>query len=258
MSDLAPRRHEAPEIEDGVEAATWSPLEVLIAVPLAWLLGGVAVLPLLPLVEPDPAGPIGGAGLLLGCVSNGVTIGLLAWWLRRTHPNWIRAIGWPAGSHALREIAIGGVLGLVVRIASGFVALVVVAALRSVSDRSVALPVQVTPELAWWGLLSFAVFALVAAPALEELAFRGLLFRAVADRYGFWPGATASALAFGAFHLLTPGSGLSVAVLGITHAFTGFGFVLIYTRRRNLLASIAAHAAFNLVAVIAITAGWEV
>jgi len=258
MSDLAPRRPDVPEIEDGVETATWSPLEVLIAVPLAWLLGGVAVLPLLPLVDPDPAGPIGGTGLLLGCVSNGVTIGLLAWWLRRTHPNWVRAIGWPAGSQALREIAIGGVLGLLVRIASGFVAVVVVAALRGLSDRNVALPVQVTPELAWWGLVSFAVFALVAAPAFEELAFRGLLFRSVSDRYGFWPGAIASALAFGAFHLLTPGSGLNVLALGITHAFTGFGFVLIYTRRRNLLASIAAHAAFNLVAVIAIIAGWEV
>jgi membrane protease YdiL (CAAX protease family) len=233
-------------------------LEVLVAVPVAWLAGGLAVLPLLPFVDPDPAGPIGGGGLLLGCVSNAVTIGLLVWWLRRTHPSWIRVIGWPVGSQALREVAIGAGLGLLVRIASGFVAVVVVAALRGMSDRDVALPVQIAPDLAWWGVLSFAVFALVAAPALEELVFRGLLFRSVADRHGFWPGAVASALAFGAFHLLTRGSGLSVAALGITHAFTGFGFVLVYTWRRNLLASIAAHAAFNAVAVVAIIAGWEV
>jgi len=258
VSASPPPEPDVSDVDDGVRPATWTVVEVLLAVPIAWLAGGVAVLPLLPFVGSDPSGPIGGAGLLLGCVSNAVSIGLLVWWLRRSHPDWVRAIGWPERSGVLREILVGGGLGLLVRIASGIVAAVVVPLLQNLSDQSVHLPVQIAPDLAWWGVVSFAVFALVAAPALEEFVFRGLLFRSVADRYGFWPGAVASALAFGAFHLLTPGSGLNVAALGITHAFTGFGFVLIYTRRRNLLASIAAHSAFNLVAVVAIIAGWEV
>jgi hypothetical protein len=103
----------------------------------------------------------------------------------------------------------------------------------------------------------FAVFAVIAAPALEEFVFRGLLFRSIADRSGFWAGALISAGAFGAFHLLTPGDGLDVLALGITHVGTGIGLAWIYWKRRNLLASIAGHAVFNLIAVVTIIGGWE-
>jgi membrane protease YdiL (CAAX protease family) len=93
---------------------------------------------------------------------------------------------------------------------------------------------------------------------LEEFVFRGLLFRSIADRHGFWAGAIVSAIAFGAFHLLTPGNGLDVLALGITHVGTGLGLAWIYWKRKNLLASIAGHAIFNLIAVVAIIAGLEV
>jgi membrane protease YdiL (CAAX protease family) len=38
---------------------------------------------------------------------------------------------------------------------------------------------------------------------------------------------------------------------------TGLGLAWIYWRRRNLLASIAGHSAFNLIAVVSIIGGWE-
>ena len=257
MSAPLPPRPDGILLEQEPPTATWRWWEVTIAVLLAWLAGGLASLPLVALLRPDTTGPIGGTGLLVATVANTVTIVVLMIWLQTAHPGWRRVIGWPAPGGILRELAVGGGLGIVVRLASAAVAGVVVVALRGASDRPVELPEQVSADLAGWGLVSFAVFAVIAAPALEEFVFRGLLFRSVADRHGFWAGALVSAVAFGAFHLLTPGNGLDVLALGITHVGTGIGLAWIYWRRRNLLASIAGHAAFNLVAVVTIIGGWE-
>jgi membrane protease YdiL (CAAX protease family) len=258
MSAYVPPRPDGPYVEDTPTKATWRWWEALIAVLLAWLAGGLATLPLLALLEPDATGPIGGEGLFLGIVSNTVTLGLLIAWLRRAHPAWAEIIGWPDRSRFVRELAVGAGLGILVRIASAIVATAVVFVLRGASDEPVDLPAQIDPDLAGWSLVSFAIFAVIAAPVLEEFVFRGLLFRSIADRSGFWVGAIVSAVAFGAFHLLTPGDGLDVLALGITHVGTGLGLAWIYWTRRNLLASIGGHAVFNLVAVVSIIAGWEV
>jgi membrane protease YdiL (CAAX protease family) len=244
-------------LEDTLPQATWRWWEVLVAVVLAWVGGGLAALPLLVVLGPGASGPIGGEGLLIATVSNTVTMAVLVLWLRTAHPAWARIIGWPDRSGVVRELAVGAGLGIVVRIASAVVATGVVVVLRGASDSAVDLPEQVSTDLSGWGLVVFAVFAVVAAPFLEEFVFRGLLFRSVADRSGFWAGAIVSATAFGAFHLLTPGDGLDVLALGITHVGTGMGLAWIYWTRRNLLASVAGHGVFNLIAVVTIIAGWE-
>jgi membrane protease YdiL (CAAX protease family) len=258
MTAYVPPRPDVPSVEVTVGKATWRWWEVLIAVLLAWLVGGLASLPLAALLRPDMTGPIGGEGLFVAIVSNTVTMVVLVLWLRRAHPAWAEIIGWPEPSRVVRELAVGAGLGIVVRIAAGIVAAGVVFLLRDAADRAVELPTQISPDLDGWGLVSFAVFAVIAAPVLEEFVFRGLLFRSIADRKGFWLGAIVSAVVFGAFHLLTPGDGLDVLALGITHIGTGLGLAWIYWTRRNLLASIAGHAVFNLIAVVAIIAGWEV
>ena len=98
--------------------------------------------------------------------------------------------------------------------------------------------------------------ALTASGVLLCAASSGLVyFEYEGELLFFWLGAIVSGLAFGAFHLLTPGAGLDVLALGITLAGTGIGLAWIYRRRGNLLANIAGHAAFNLIAVIAIIAG---
>jgi membrane protease YdiL (CAAX protease family) len=258
MSAYVPPRPDLSSIEDTPAKATWRWWEALVAALLAWLAGGLASLPLVALLKPDVRGPIGGEGLFIGIVSNAVTMTLLILWLRTAHPRWANVVGWPDRSGALREVAIGAVLGVLVRIAAGFVATGVVFVLRDAFDRPVNLPTQVSTDLTGWGLVSFAIFAVIAAPVLEEFVFRGLVFRSIADRHGFWAGAVVSAVAFGAFHLLTPGNGIDVLALGIIHVGTGIGLAGIYWKRRNLLASIAGHAAFNLIAVVAIIAGLEV
>jgi membrane protease YdiL (CAAX protease family) len=258
MSAYVPPRPDGSFVEDAPAKATWRWWEALIAVLLAWLAGGLAAIPLLALLDPDAAGPIGGEALFIGIVSNTVTMALLIAWLRTSHPAWAEIIGWPDRPRLVSELAVGAGLGILVRIASAIVATGVVFLLRGASDEPVDLPAQIDPDLAGWGLVSFAIFAVVAAPILEEFVFRGLLFRSIADRSGFWAGAIVSAFAFGAFHLLTPGEGLDVLALGITHVGTGLGLAWIYWTRRNLLASIGGHAVFNLIAVVSIIAGWEV
>jgi membrane protease YdiL (CAAX protease family) len=258
MSAYVPPRPDMPAVEVSVARATWQWWEVLIAVLLAWLAGGLASLPLAALLRPDITGPIGGEGLFVAIASNTVTMAMLILWLRKAHPGWFEIIGWPDRSRVVREVAVGAGLGIVVRIAAAIVATAVVFVLRGATDSDVDLPTQISPDLDAWGLLAFAVFAVIAAPVLEEFVFRGLLFRSIADRRGFWLGAVVSAIVFGAFHLLTPGDGLDVLALGITHVGTGLGLAWIYWSRRNLLASIAGHGVFNLIAVVTILAGWEV
>jgi membrane protease YdiL (CAAX protease family) len=258
VSAYVPPRPDLASIEEMPGNATWRWWEALVAAVLAWVAGGLASLPLVVMLKPDVDGPIGGEGLFIAIISNSVTMVLLILWLNRAHPGWAEIIGWPERSQIVRELVIGAVLGVLVRIAAGFVATAVIFVLRDAFDRPINLPTQVSTNLTGWGLVSFALFAVIAAPVLEEFVFRGLLFRSIADRRGFWPGAIVSAIAFGAFHLLTPGDGLDVLALGIIHVGTGLGLAGIYRKRRNLLASIAGHAAFNLIAVVAIIAGLEV
>jgi membrane protease YdiL (CAAX protease family) len=258
MSAYVPPRPDLSTLEDASVKATWRWWEALVAALLAWFAGGLASLPLVILLKPDARGPIGGEALFIGIVTNTVTLSMLILWLRTAHPRWAEIIGWPDRAGVVRELAIGAGLGILVRIAAGFVATGVVFVLRDAFDRPVSLPTQVSTDLTGWGLVGFAIFAVIAAPVLEEFVFRGLLFRSIADRHGFWAGAIVSAIAFGAFHLLTPGDGLDVLALGITHVGTGLGLAWIYWKRKNLLASIAGHAIFNLIAVVAIIAGLEV
>jgi membrane protease YdiL (CAAX protease family) len=258
MSAYVPPRPDLSTLEDVSGKATWRWWEALVAALLAWFAGGLASLPLVALLKPDLSGPIGGEGLFIGIVTNAVSMGVLILWLRTAHPRWAEIIGWPDRSGVVRELAIGAGLGILVRIAAGIVGGGVVLLLKDASNRPVTLPTQISTDLTGWGLVSFAIFAVIAAPVLEEFVFRGLLFRSIADRHGFWAGAIVSAIAFGAFHLLTPGNGLDVLALGITHVGTGLGLAWIYWKRKNLLASIAGHAIFNLIAVVAIIAGLEV
>jgi membrane protease YdiL (CAAX protease family) len=258
MSASVPPRPDGLLVDVGPPKATWRWWEVLVAVPVALVAGQLVSLPLAIVLDLRAGVPIGGEELLFSTVSNIASMVVLVLWLRTAHPAWARIIGWPDRAHVVRELAIGAGLGVLVRVGSVTMAVAVVIALRGATDRSVELPDQVSPGLVGWELVIFAIFAVIAAPVLEEFAFRGLLFRSIADRSGFRAGAVVSAVAFGAFHLLTPGDGLGVLALGIVHVGTGLGLSWIYWRRRNLLASIAGHAAFNLIGVVSIVAGWEV
>ncbi|MFP5310364.1 MAG: CPBP family intramembrane glutamic endopeptidase [Actinomycetes bacterium] len=96
------------------------------------------------------------------------------------------------------------------------------------------------------GVVSVVVFA----PLVEELIFRGVLFRALLVRIGTWPAAVVSGVVFGLAHvgLPHPAQYLGLSLLGVVLALT-------YRRTGSLLAAGAAHATFNLVSVVLVALG---
>jgi membrane protease YdiL (CAAX protease family) len=93
-------------------------------------------------------------------------------------------------------------------------------------------------------LVSFALFACVFAPIMEETFFRALLFNAIRTRYGFWAGAVVSGLCFGLAHG-EPAIIIPLALGGIVLAF-------VYSYTRNIVASMITHGLFNSFTVIAV------
>ena len=84
------------------------------------------------------------------------------------------------------------------------------------------------------------VMAVLLAPIVEELVFRGVLLRALAARWGLWRGVIVSALAFGLLHL----DSLGAVAFGVVMS-------LLYMRTGTLLVPIACHAVYNGIIVVA-------
>lgn len=103
-----------------------------------------------------------------------------------------------------------------------------------------AIDQQILPTAPGAVELVLALFAVVvAAPLGEEVFFRGFLFGSLRGRLGFWGAAAISGVVFAVFHL--------DPLLMILMFFVGVGLAALYEWRRSLVASIAAHAAFNVI-----------
>jgi membrane protease YdiL (CAAX protease family) len=89
----------------------------------------------------------------------------------------------------------------------------------------------------------FVVVVVVMAPLFEEIVFRGFLFRGLANSWGWWWGALASASIFGLAH-----AQLDVF---LPLATLGFALAWAYKRTGSLWTCIVMHALFNLIAVVA-------
>lgn len=92
------------------------------------------------------------------------------------------------------------------------------------------------------GWIPFALFALVVAPVLEEVAFRGALYPAVRRALGPRAALLATALLFGAVHMDHWTRVPPMAVFGL---FLGF----LVERTGSIAGCIAAHFAFNAISV---------
>jgi membrane protease YdiL (CAAX protease family) len=93
------------------------------------------------------------------------------------------------------------------------------------------------------GVVLFALVAAVMAPLFEEVFFRGFLFRGFAASWGWAWGAVVSGALFGLAHLQ----------LDVFVPLFALGFVLawVYKRTGSLWTSIAFHALFNGLSVLA-------
>ena len=93
-----------------------------------------------------------------------------------------------------------------------------------------------------WLQGALVALAVVGAPALEEIFFRGLLYPQLKLRFGFVHALWINSALFAVFHLHVP-SAIPLFALGIA-------FTLLYEWRGNLSASILFHTGFNSLSLI--------
>jgi membrane protease YdiL (CAAX protease family) len=187
--------------------------------------------------------------LLLGLVPVDGVMVLVVWYrLSRAQLRW-STVGLGTWSlHGARDRARTG-KAVLFGLAIGVVALVLSALLGAAfqklgfdmngQDRLLIDPLKRAPL----GVVLAMVFAgTFVAPVVEELFFRGYVFRALAVRKGVFPAYVISAATFALFHL-SSGSDL----LPLTPIFFVIGLLLCFAYRRtgNLLADITAHVLNN-------------
>jgi membrane protease YdiL (CAAX protease family) len=115
------------------------------------------------------------------------------------------------------------------------------------ADEIDQLPTDGDPTAAF--LLTFAVVALVLAPIVEELFFRGLLLRALEGVVPDWLALAIQGVLFGLAHI-SFGFGLGNLLVVVPIGFGGVAFGWLAQRYRRLGPGILGHAWFNLVAVL--------
>lgn len=225
---------------DGRPRATWRWYEALGVYLLGTVLVGIVSLPLLLAIHSKSL-----AELVTSIVDDILVVGFLLLWLCRWHPEWKRAIGFPKSIWP--EVGAGAWFGALMYPVIVFgVGLLANLVLTAISGKMVKAPEQLPSNLGGVRVLLAVIFGVLIAPPAEEFFFRGCLFRAIRDRYGFLVGGIGSAAAFGIAHYV-PGPWQDTVLLMSVMVVTGFALAYLYERRGNLVANMAAHAAFNVI-----------
>ena len=241
---------------DARPSATWSWYLALAVYVLALIATGIVLDLVLSLfgVSVSASGASGPTEIVASIAVDLGISAILLFWLQRWHSTWVRIIGFPARDRLGREFAWGVLAGCVLYPAIAFgIGIVLTLLFEAVFGSDVTAPEQLAPHLGILGSIAAVVLAVVVAPASEELFFRGIFFRSLRDRYGFWPGAVGSALLFGLAHYV-PSAWQDALLLQTIMVFTGIGLAWIYERRGNLVANIAAHMTFNTIGIVLILA----
>jgi membrane protease YdiL (CAAX protease family) len=220
--------------------ATWRWWEGILVYLLILIVSAFATLPIFRVIRSR-----GLANLSASAVIAVVNVGLLVLWLQAFHPRWRKAMGVPR--RIWPEIRAGTGFGALLYPVVVFgVGIVLNLLLQEVTGRSIRSPRQLPAHLSALGVAVSIAYAVVIAPIHEELFFRGILFRSLADRYGFAIGAGGSGLAFGLIHYV-PGPWYGSVLLMSVMVFTGVALAWFYQRRGNIVASMVAHATFNVI-----------
>jgi membrane protease YdiL (CAAX protease family) len=191
------------------------------------------------------------AGGILVEVSLGATV---LGWLYVRHRSSMRALGIPR--RPVHEIIAGflGGLALVALLVYGF-GWILAQLLEVISSaRHVSVPRQLPTGIKDGNTWLAAILILLAAPVCEELFFRGIVFKGLRTRLRFASAAGISAVVFGLAHLqeAIPGPWQGAVLLVTVLTLVGFGLAFIYERRGTIVATIAAHGAFNLIGFLVI------
>jgi membrane protease YdiL (CAAX protease family) len=245
---MPPRPDAFDATDDPRPKATWSWYEALVVYFLAFLLAGLATLPLIRVMEPETDL----TNIVLTVVAAIVILAVLLLWLQIKHPGWLRVMRLPEPGTWGKQIGSGVLFGMglypvMVIVVGGLLTVL----LQTVSGEHVEAPEQVGEHLPAIGTALTIVYAIVIAPIGEELFFRGVLFRSLRDRHGFWVGAVGSSIGFGLIHFI-PGSVVDAVLLMVVMFFTGLALCFIYERRGTIVVPIAAHMTFNVIGIVLI------
>ena len=228
-------RHDAPDPPDafpvpftwvdGVVLAIWTLIaQLIVAIPFA-ASGAEESDPLLPSV--------------FALASQALTLVGAIVWLRGRHVWSWRLLG-PVRPR-WRHVVIGVGVGVV-----GYLLVVVLIVMFVGAFGPVEAPGQrLLEESAAGGLVAVlaGLVGVVAAPVVEELIFRGVLFQSLRARVGVFPAMGVSAMVFGAVHFLPLLYSVALAILG-------FWLAAAFHRTGTLIVPVVAHATFNLIAIV--------
>jgi membrane protease YdiL (CAAX protease family) len=216
--------------------------QLVLAVPLAVLVGTVAALwphaPPLDVLRRALAIPV----TILGTIASGVTALQLT---RRRLPGRLSegalaSVGWSRPSAASVRHALGLGLGLVV--------LFPLVNHVLPAGHGPTGPLANASHEGPWARLSYVVLALLVAPPVEELVFRGVLFAGLSRRLGTFKAGALVTLLFVVPHAPeTRGNLLALAVIGAL----GVAALQLRIRTGSLVPPVILHTSYNLALVLA-------
>jgi uncharacterized protein len=240
---------------DDLPPVRWGPWQALgVFVVGNFVVAQLAVATIVLLVMGVGGGePIEGLPQIVATVAADLAfLGAMLLWLTWRTRDWRSRVGITFGAKGLRDAAVGFGLGALLYLVIGVVVAVPLLWLfRRVSGADVTPPEQIPGGLSINAKILTAFLALVLAPITEELFYRGIFYRSLRDRHGVVVGAVVSGLLFGASHFVDA-PWRDVVFLQTLMVFTGVGLALIYERRANLVADVAAHVAFNVIGIVII------
>jgi membrane protease YdiL (CAAX protease family) len=146
------------------------------------------------------------------------------------------------------DIAAGIGTGVALLVVGGIVLFIVQTIARHILGHAPPQAQQVQACVRGSAFAYLGPVVVLAAPFSEELFFRGFLYKGLRRRFSVWPAALISATVFGAAHY----AGVAFLLLIPALFVVGIGLALVYEKRQSLLASMAAHATFNLVGFLSI------
>jgi membrane protease YdiL (CAAX protease family) len=202
-----------------------------------------------------PHGAVRDTAFAIGSIAHyAAAVAVISWLGRpvaRRLGGWRPAFGlsWPN----LRDLGLavaGAFAEFVGRAIAAILLLLAIPALRHGNANNVSLHGRSTAEV-----VTLVIVAVLIAPPIEELIFRGLLLRTLMRRMAFWPAAAISTGCFAALHLYEVRGVASMVLLFASIFVFGYGQCLLVRWTGRLGTSIVAHSVTNAAGVaIALTA----
>jgi uncharacterized protein len=233
----APAREETrprPSLADAIVLPIW--------VLAGQLVGGILLLPVM-IAQGLDAGISQEALLAITVVLGWSIVGLGLWlWLklrRSWRPEWLTGHA-PRSAWKVGAAGLGAALGGFVLV--NIVVVIVTALTGTEPPQQDVFELLSDPLLAW----VIGATAVLAAPVIEEIVFRGVMMDVFERWWGWWGAAIVQAAIFSAVHIET----LSSATMFLSLAMLGFIFAWLRRVTGSLVAPIAAHLVFNLVSLV--------